>query len=610
MERQEDNAAEMVVLQEFNGGDNEKLLAACLTVRREVFIDEQDVDEALEFSSLDDECLHIVAQIRAHIAATSSQLQSKSENGLCTIGTCRLRRVGPFLKLERVAVLKSWRKKGLGERICDYAIKVAERRKDGVLLVAQAQTHSLCFYEKLGFIAVSDTFIEAGIPHQTMIYLPPKNVKLELDAWNDSIARYPFVAGECFDPNVISVIRKLIHLKWEKCYPRLVHLRFETEERVVGSSLLRTYRECALATQRSDFERSEKLEKLLLTLTWEKLNTGHYSQVNDAWRALYSAVAACKAYRLLAHHKFEEAIRACDMGLMMGGDVDGQSLSAFATSSDEPKPLSNSCWIRRIEHPSMDEFCGFIRRGEPVIITGVVSQWPALSKWRLASYSLLDFFHSQVDKRVVAANILISLAYFNSVMGHRTVPVEVGSSYASDGWSQSLMTVTEFMQQFIENESERGVGYLAQHRLFDQVPELLDDIIVPDYCAFGEESLDQVDLNIWVGPAGTVSPLHTDPKSNIFCQVYGRKFLRLVPNSDTAVVYPNDEGFLTNTSQVDAEQPDLSRYPLFKSAHVLDCVLLAGECLFIPTAFWHYVKALQPSISVSCWFHTQNASSL
>ncbi|KHN79971.1 Lysine-specific demethylase 8 [Toxocara canis] len=526
MERQEDNAAEMVVLQEFNGGDNEKLLAACLT---------------------------------------------------------------------------SWRKKGLGERICDYAIKVAERRKDGVLLVAQAQTHSLCFYEKLGFIAVSDTFIEAGIPHQTMIYLPPKNVKLELDAWNDSIARYPFVAGECFDPNVISVIRKLIHLKWEKCYPRLVHLRFETEERVVGSSLLRTYRECALATQRSDFERSEKLEKLLLTLTWEKLNTGHYSQVNDAWRALYSAVAACKAYRLLAHHKFEEAIRACDMGLMMGGDVDGQSLSAFATyihslcpplapllvkvsSSDEPKPLSNSCWIRRIERPSMDEFCGFIRRGEPVIITGVVSQWPAFE--------------------------VCSFEYFNSVMGHRTVPVEVGSSYASDGWSQSLMTVTEFMQQFIENESERGVGYLAQHRLFDQVPELLDDIIVPDYCAFGEESLDQVDLNIWVGPAGTVSPLHTDPKSNIFCQVYGRKFLRLVPNSDTAVVYPNDEGFLTNTSQVDAEQPDLSRYPLFKSAHVLDCVLLAGECLFIPTAFWHYVKALQPSISVSCWFHTQNASSL
>lgn len=63
------------------------------------------------------------------------------------------------------------------------------------------------------------------------------------------------------------------------------------------------------------------------------------------------------------------------------------------------------------------------------------------------------------------------------------------------------------------------MGYLAQHRLFDQIPQLLDDIIIPDYCAFGEGGIDKTDLNIWIGPADTVSPLHTDPKSNIFCQV-------------------------------------------------------------------------------------------
>lgn len=68
-------------------------------------------------------------------------------------------------------------------------------------------------------------------------------------------------------------------------------------------------------------------------------------------------------------------------------------------------------------------------------------------------------------------------------------------------------------------QNSNSPGYLAQHRLFDQIPELLDDIIIPDYCAFGEEGIDNVDMNIWIGPAGTVSPLHFDPKNNIFCQV-------------------------------------------------------------------------------------------
>uniref|UniRef100_F1L073 JmjC domain-containing protein 5 n=1 Tax=Ascaris suum TaxID=6253 RepID=F1L073_ASCSU len=588
-----------LVLEDFVGSGNDQLLTECFAIRREVFMIEQGVEESLEFDGLDDDCLHVVAKARAFNELTSVPPNSNAPDRLSVIATCRLRRTEPFLKLERVAVRKSWRGKGIGNRICCHAIKLAEQNDRSMLLVVQAQTCSLQFYEKLGFITISDVYDEAGIPHRTMIYWPRRNVTLALDKCDDSIARHSFIAGECFDPSVIRIMRERIRIERENCHPRLLHLRFEVNELVVGSSLLRIYRECAFATQRCDFERSEKLERFLLTLAWEKLNSGHYSQVNDAWRALYSATAACKACRLYAQNKLTEALRACDMGLIMGGDIDGRSLSAFANHihslctpptpliikkriADEPEPLSNSRQIRRISCPSLEEFFEFFARGEPVVMTGVVSQWPAFSKW--------------------------SFDYFNSMIGHRTVPVEVGSSYADDGWSQSLTTVAEFMHEFIENESSRGVGYLAQHRLFDQVPELLDDVIVPDYCAFGEESLDRVDLNIWVGPAGTVSPLHTDPKSNIFCQVYGRKFLRLIPYSETVSVYPHEEGFLTNTSQVDVEHPDVSRYPLLKLAHVSDCVLSAGECLFIPHAFWHYVKSLEPSISVSCWFSTPSSS--
>ncbi|VIP00303.1 Uncharacterized protein BM_BM17199 [Brugia malayi] len=49
---------------------------------------------------------------------------------------------------------------------------------------------------------------------------------------------------------------------------------------------------------------------------------------------------------------------------------------------------------------------------------------------------------------------------------------------------------------------------------FDQIPELLDDIIIPDYCSFG----DSVDINIWIGPSENVSSPYFDPKSNIFAK--------------------------------------------------------------------------------------------
>ncbi|VDK50284.1 unnamed protein product [Anisakis simplex] len=603
----EQNSDIEVVLKDSVGSDNDELLTKCLSLRHQVFIDEQNIDETLEYDGFDDNqsSVHILATIqRNYFSLTSShrELASSSTDELYSIGTCRLRKAGPFMKLERVAVLKDWRRKGIGEQICNHAIRTSERNYDQLLLVTQAQATSIDFYEKLGFFAVSDDYLEAGIIHRTMIYWPKRSVKLELESWDDrQLVQDAFVEGECFDPNIISVIKERVRLYREQCCPRLLHIRFEINERVVGKSILKTYCECARATQRNEFERSETLEKYLLNIAWEKLNTGHYSQVNDAWRALYAAVSACKAYRLLTQNKPLDALRACDMGLIMGGDIDGRGLSAFATHIhslcpppaplninrfvfDEPKQLSNSHSIRRVHCPSLEEFCEFLMRQEPVVITGIVSEWPAFSKW--------------------------SFEYLNSIIGNRTVPIEIGSSYADEGWSQSLMTVSDFMHEFVENKSGRGVGYLAQHRLFDQIPELVDDVIIPDYCAFGsDDSLDDVDLNIWLGPGATVSPLHTDPKSNIFCQVYGKKFLRVVPYAETQNVYPNEDGFLTNTSQVDVENPDLSKYPLFKSAHVLECTLSAGECLFIPTAYWHYVKSLEPSISVSCWFRVQSSSS-
>jgi hypothetical protein len=76
----------------------------------------------------------------------------------------------------------------------------------------------------------------------------------------------------------------------------------------------------------------------------------------------------------------------------------------------------------------------------------------------------------------------------------------------------------DFVTSLIQPSNE--VIYLAQHSLFLQFPNMREDIIVPDYvysCPDSSESFpdyepptndEQLVLNVWLGPKGTISPAH------------------------------------------------------------------------------------------------------
>ncbi|VDN82558.1 unnamed protein product [Brugia pahangi] len=576
-----------VTIQDFDVWKDEGLLTQCRLFCREIFCQECGLQQLSEIDAEDRNSRHIVVQLTGNNSV---------------IGICRLHSIQPYIKLEQVAVRKDWRGRAMGYRLCRRAIELAECFYSRQVLVTYSHYSTVKFYEQLGFMVASDEFRDAGILHKTMFYFPRRNKLPTLHLWGFGGADCKYTPGDCFDPAVMERIKETIMSFKAQNVPRLVHLQHLPEESVVGCSLIRIYKECARATLAQNFTRSKQLENFLASIAWEKLNIGYYEEVNEAWRVFYTVIMMCRAVRLKLERRIEEALFACDMGLIMGRDVDGFALSNFAhhlhASLSEPTtpvslktqkllqppaPLPNSIYVDVCELPSFEEMLKIIRNKKPVVIRGLVNQWPAFRKW--------------------------NFSYFNELIGHRTVPIEIGNSYADSDWQQVLMTFRTFIQKFIECENSDGPGYLAQHRLFDQIPELLDDIIIPDYCSFGEDGLDNVDINIWIGPSGTVSPLHFDPKSNMFCQVVGRKFLRIIPATETENVYPRQDGILTNTSQfndlqIDVRCPDLTEFPRFREAHVFDCTLYAGDCLFIPAGFWHYVFALDPSISVSCWFTT------
>ncbi|KAI9306686.1 hypothetical protein BJ944DRAFT_159446 [Cunninghamella echinulata] len=210
--------------------------------------------------------------------------------------------------------------------------------------------------------------------------------------------------------------------------------------------------------------------------------------------------------------------------------------------------------------------------------------------------------------------------YILDKTGDRLVPVEIGSQYTDTHWQQKMMTMEDFILNYIlkDEKEEKEIAYLAQHDLFYQIPLLENDISIPDYCFIcpqptiyytpKKEQLDDdnddhhpIIKNAWFGPKGTVSPLHHDPYHNLLAQVVGRKYIRLYAPTDSDALYPYD-GIMSNTSQIDIDDPDLVQFPLFKNVNYIECILNPGEMLYIPPKWWHYVRSLDASFSVSFWF--------
>ncbi len=78
-------------------------------------------------------------------------------------------------------------------------------------------------------------------------------------------------------------------------------------------------------------------------------------------------------------------------------------------------------------------------------------------------------------------------------------------------------------------------------------------------------------------------------------QVRGRKRVKLVAPWELPRLYLDRHCY----SQFDAEQPDLARFPLLKDVAVVDVVIGPRDLLFLPVGWWHHVRGLDVSITMT-----------
>jgi predicted GNAT family N-acyltransferase len=126
-------------------------LQEAFDVRRQVFVREQNISEDLVFDGHDREALHIVVKDGQRVIG-SARVQFLTDNQA---------------KLERMAILESYRRKGIGKEMLLFLDAVLKDKQVQQVII-HAQLEVVPFYKLCGFDELGSPFQEAGIKHIKM----------------------------------------------------------------------------------------------------------------------------------------------------------------------------------------------------------------------------------------------------------------------------------------------------------------------------------------------------------------------------------------------------------------------------------------------------------
>jgi hypothetical protein len=219
----------------------------------------------------------------------------------------------------------------------------------------------------------------------------------------------------------------------------------------------------------------------------------------------------------------------------------------------------------------LDEYYALNR---PVVMTGAMDDWPALTRWSIPE------LQRRFGERVV------------SVQANRSSDAHYEQN------SERLrrnMTFGEFVRLVESNDESNDFYITANNSDTNRVAlkELWEDIVpFPEYLR--DDDPDNLGF-FWFGPKGTVTPLHHDLTNNFMAQVRGRKRVRLIAPYELAYVYNDRHCY----AQIDLDRIDHDRFPLFRNVTVTDVEIGPGDLLFLPVGWWHDVRGLEISITMT-----------
>lgn len=194
--------------------------------------------------------------------------------------------------------------------------------------------------------------------------------------------------------------------------------------------------------------------------------------------------------------------------------------------------------------------------------------------------------------------------YISQRLAGRTIPISIADADGAFRYDPDLALGLRFEDMpgaDLAREFRAGDRKLClqQAPIESQVPELLDELVVPPYVPAGKIN----DINLWMASAASSTPLHYDDMHNVFAQVEGHKRFLLFNPAQFDVLYPGPLNTrIEAKSRVDLTRPDFRRFPKLAEVEYWEAVVGPGDLLFMPAYWWHQVSSQDVSVSVNYWW--------
>ncbi|MEO6149117.1 MAG: cupin-like domain-containing protein [Mucilaginibacter sp.] len=213
----------------------------------------------------------------------------------------------------------------------------------------------------------------------------------------------------------------------------------------------------------------------------------------------------------------------------------------------------------------------YLKPRRPLVIKGLTNNWPAREKWTA------EYLKQVVGKQVVPL--------YDSSKADPAKPINS---------SAAEMPFDEYIDLIKSQPTELRMFFF---NIFKHAPQLLDDVVLPkDLMGGFIESMPAM----FFGGKGSVTFLHYDiDLPHIFHTHFGgRKHVILFENKWKTRLYciPNATYALED---YDVENPDIKRFPALDGIEGTEVFLEHGDTLFMPTGYWHWMKYLDGSFSLS-----------
>lgn len=227
--------------------------------------------------------------------------------------------------------------------------------------------------------------------------------------------------------------------------------------------------------------------------------------------------------------------------------------------------------VPRVSAPDVAAFRLRAGQGLPFIITGLVGKWPLCA---LTPHMLAERF-GELPVRARVGD------YVNTAFAPDRAMQDMSMRAYLDLIDLDLvMQDTHALPPYVGNLELRALNNLCHW------PAYFSKMGPPRY---------------WLGPAGTVTPLHCDYDDNVFAQVWGSKRIFLAPPHHDEFLYPRQANAVLYGSPFDPEHPDFDAFPLARQATTIECIVQPGDMLYVPAGWYHQVRALTFSLSSNRW---------